>query len=75
MRLVATPAVLEYFRLAPAACRCRLPNRLPPSYRGNAVRFLYQVVVRGRLVPAAGVLPYVCVRTITERGSLVGLVP
>lgn len=28
-----------------------MPNRLPPSYRGSAVRFLYQVVVRGRLVP------------------------
>jgi hypothetical protein len=31
--------------------RCRLPHCLPPSYRGNAVRFVYQVVVQGKLIP------------------------
>eukprot|EP00879_Flechtneria_rotunda_P029080 GHRR01031344.1.p1 GENE.GHRR01031344.1~~GHRR01031344.1.p1 ORF type:complete len:410 (+),score=179.61 GHRR01031344.1:497-1726(+) len=32
---------------------CRLPHKLPPSYRGNAMRFVYQVVVRGLLLPNA----------------------
>ncbi|WIA37821.1 hypothetical protein OEZ86_014682 [Tetradesmus obliquus] len=31
--------------------RCRLPTKLPPSYRGNAVRFVYQAVVQARLLP------------------------